>query len=115
MSTFLPHAAKKSGMPLTDDSSGFSIRRENSSSYCERRSAIMCNMEKLKELVIRQMRAAADLYEVCMKAENELTGINPYDDLYLRTLREFRTARLEHQFDLTPAKEETDLWNDITE
>ena len=32
----------------------------------------MCSLEKLKELAVSQMRAAADLYEVCEKAEKEM-------------------------------------------
>ena len=34
----------------------------------------MCSLEKLKELAVSQMRAAADLYEVCEKAEKGNEG-----------------------------------------
>ena len=50
----------------------------------------MCSLEKLKELAVSQMRAASDLYEVCEKAEKEMTEDNDtYNKTYLRAQRNY--------------------------
>lgn len=76
----------------------------------------MYSMEKLKELAVRQMRAAANLYEECNHAENELTEeSDEYSVFYLRCLYSCRKNWLERNLDLTPAKEEDELWKSIIE
>lgn len=80
----------------------------------------MCSLEKLKELAVSQMRAAADLYEVCEKAEKEMKeGNDIYNDIYnktyLRAQRNCRYQMLNHLLGLTPATEEKDLWDEIME
>lgn len=76
----------------------------------------MCSLEKLKELAISQMRAAADLYEVCEKAENEMKEDNDtYNKIYLRAQRNYRYQLLNHLLGLTPTTEEKDLWDEIME
>lgn len=76
----------------------------------------MCSLEKLKELAISQMRAAADLYEVCEKAEKEMQEDNDtYNKTYLRAQRNYRYQLLNHLLGLTPTTEEKDLWDEIME
>lgn len=76
----------------------------------------MCSLEKLKELAVSQMRAAADLYEVCEKAEKEMKeGNDTYNKTYLRAQCYYRYQVLDHLFRLTPATEEMDLWDEIIE
>ena len=76
----------------------------------------MCSLEKLKELAVSQMRAAADLYEVCEKAEKEMKEDNDtYNKTYLRAQRNCRYQMLNHLLGLTPATEEKDLWDEIME
>lgn len=76
----------------------------------------MCSLEKLKELAISQMRAAADLYEVCEKAEKEMKEDNDtYNKTYLRAQRNYRYQLLNHLLGLTPTTEEKDLWDEIME
>ena len=76
----------------------------------------MCSLEKLKELAVSQMRAAADLYEVCEKAEKEMKeGNDIYNKTYLRAQRNCRYQMLNHLLGLTPATEEKDLWDEIME
>lgn len=76
----------------------------------------MYSLEKLKELAVNQMRAAADLYEVCEKAEKELKEDNgTYNKVYLRAQRNYRYELLKHLLGLTPTMEEKDLWDEIME
>jgi gamma-glutamylcysteine synthetase len=76
----------------------------------------MCSLEKLKELAVSQMRAAADLYEVCEKAEKEMKEDNDtYNKTYLRAQRNYRYQLLNHLLGLTPTTEEKDLWDEIME
>lgn len=76
----------------------------------------MCSLEKLKELAVNQMRAAADLYEVCEKAEKEMKEDNDtYNKTYLRAQCYYRYQMLDHLLGLTPATEEMDLWDEIME
>lgn len=76
----------------------------------------MYSLEKLKELAVNQMRAAADLYEVCEKAEKELKEDNDtYNKVYLRAQRNYRYELLKHLLGLTPTTEEKDLWDEIME
>lgn len=76
----------------------------------------MCSLEKLKELAVSQMRAAADLYEVCEKAEKEMKEDNDtYNKTYLRAQRNYRYQLLNHLLGLTPTTEEKDLWDEIIE
>ena len=76
----------------------------------------MCSREKLKELAVSQMRAAADLYEVCEKAEKEMKEDNDtYNKTYLRAQRNYRYQLLNHLLGLTPTTEEKDLWDEIME
>lgn len=76
----------------------------------------MCSLEKLKELAVSQMRAAADLYEVCEKAEKEMKEDNDtYNKTYLRAQRNYRYQLLNHLLGLTPTMEEKDLWDEIME
>ena len=76
----------------------------------------MCSLEKMKELAVRQMRAAADLYEVCEKAEKEIKKDNDaYNKTYLRAQCYYRYQMLDHLLGLTPATEEMDLWDEIIE
>lgn len=76
----------------------------------------MCSLEKLKELAVSQMRAAADLYEVCEKAEKEMKEDNDtYNKTYLRAQRNYRYQLLNHLLGLTPMTEEKDLWDEIME
>lgn len=76
----------------------------------------MYSLEKLKELAVNQMRAAADLYEVCKKAEKELKEDNDtYNKVYLRAQRNYRYELLKHLLGLTPTTEEKDLWDEIME
>ena len=76
----------------------------------------MYSLEKLKELAVNQMRAAADLYEVCEKAEKELKEDNDtYNKVYLRAQRNYRHELLKHLLGLTPTTEEKDLWDEIME
>lgn len=76
----------------------------------------MCSLEKLKELAVNQMRAAADLYEVCEKAEKEMKEDNDtYNKTYLRAQRNYRYQLLNHLLGLTPTTEEKDLWDEIME
>ena len=76
----------------------------------------MCSLEKLKELAVNQMRAAADLYEVCEKAEKEMKEDNDtYNKTYLRSQCYYRYQMLDHLLGLTPATEEMDLWDEIIE
>lgn len=76
----------------------------------------MYSLEKLKELAVRQMRAAADLYEVCEKAEKELKDDNEtYNKVFLRAQRNYRYELLKHLLDLQPATEEKDLWDEVME
>lgn len=76
----------------------------------------MYSLEKLKELAVSQMRAAADLYEVCEKAEKEMKEDNDtYNKTYLRAQRNYRYQLLNHLLGLTPTTEEKDLWDEIME
>ena len=76
----------------------------------------MYSLEKLKELAVNQMRAAADLYEVCEKAEKELKEDNDtYNKVYLRAQRNYRYELLKYLLGLTPTTEEKDLWDEIME
>lgn len=76
----------------------------------------MCSLEKMKELAVNQMRAAADLYEVCEKAEKEMKEDNDtYKKTYLRSQCYYRYQMLDHLLGLTPATEEMDLWDEIIE
>lgn len=76
----------------------------------------MCSLEKLKELAVSQMRAAADLYEVCEKAEKEMKEDNDtYNKTYLRAQCNYRYQLLNHLLGLTPTTEEKDLWDEIME
>ena len=76
----------------------------------------MCSLEKLKELAVNQMRAAADLYEVCEKAEKEMKEDNDtHNKTYLRSQCYYRYQMLDHLLGLTPATEEMDLWDEIIE
>ena len=76
----------------------------------------MCSLEKLKELAVSQMRAAADLYEVCEKAEKEMKEDNDtYNKTYLRAQRNYRYQLLNQLLGLTPTTEEKDLWDEIME
>ena len=76
----------------------------------------MYSLEKLKKLAVNQMRAAADLYEVCEKAEKEMEkNNNTYNKIYLQVKRNYRYKLLKHLLGLTPATEEKDLWDKIME
>lgn len=76
----------------------------------------MYSLEKMKELAVKQMRAAADLYEVCEKAERGMVEHNEtYNKTYLRAQRDFRYRLLGLQFDLTATTEEKELWDEIME
>lgn len=75
----------------------------------------MYSLEKLKKLAVNQMRAAADLYEVCEKAEKEMEkNNNTYNKIYLQVKRHYRYELL-HLLWLTPTTEEKDLWDKIME
>lgn len=76
----------------------------------------MYSLEKLKKLAVNQMRAAADLYEVCEKAEKEMEkNNNTYNKIYLQIKRNYRYKLLKHLLRLTPTTEEKDLWDKIME
>lgn len=76
----------------------------------------MCSLEKMKKLAVNQMRAAADLYEVCEKAEKEMKEDNDTrNKTYLRAQCYYRYQMLDHLLGLTPATEEMDLWDEIME
>ena len=76
----------------------------------------MCSLEKLKELAVSQMRAAANLYEVCEKAEKEMKEDNDiYNKTYLCAQRNYRYQLLNYLLGLTPTTEEKDLWDEIIE
>lgn len=76
----------------------------------------MYSMEKMKELAVRQMRAAVALYETCESLEAMFVEDNDtYNKLCLRSSRDFRYDLLRHRFDLTAATEERELWDEIAE
>ena len=76
----------------------------------------MYSLEKLKKLAVNQMRAAADLYEVCEIAEKEMEkNNNTYNKIYLQVKRNYRYKLLKHLLRLTPTTEEKDLWDKIME
>lgn len=73
----------------------------------------MCSMEKLKELkelAIKQMRAASDLYEMVAGAEEGLDETNEdYNKYFLKAQRQLREGVLKHKFGLMTTKEEKKL------
>lgn len=76
----------------------------------------MCSLEKLKELAVRQMRAATDLYEVCESVEENMKEDNDhYKKVYLRSQRDYRAQLLKLKFGLTVTEEEKELWDEIME
>lgn len=76
----------------------------------------MCSLEKRKELAVRQMRAAAVLYEMREKAEKDMAEDDDIrNKTYLRCQSDFRYELLKHSFELTAAAEEQDVRNEIME
>ena len=75
----------------------------------------MSVMEELKQLAVKQMRAAADLYAICENAEKELVGDELHDKLCLRSIRDYRYDLLEKKYELTASQEEKDLWDNVLE
>lgn len=77
----------------------------------------MCSMEKLKELkelAIKQMRAASDLYEMVAGAEEGLDETNEdYNKYFLKAQRQLREGVLKHKFGLMTTKEEKKLWDEL--
>lgn len=69
--------------------------------------------DEMKKLAVKQMRAAADLYEVCEKAECALTDDDHYNKMYLRAQRTYRYERMKHLLGLKPTREEEELWDNI--
>ena len=76
----------------------------------------MCSLKELKELAVRQMRAAAVLYEMRKKAEKDMAEDDDIqNETYLRCQRGFRYEPPKHSFELMAAAEERDIWNEIVE
>lgn len=74
----------------------------------------MRSTEKLKELAIRQMRAAAGLYDICEAAEIGFDkGNDDYNKYFLQVQRDFRTEVLKIKFGLEVSKEEQALWEEV--
>lgn len=77
----------------------------------------MCSMEKLKELkelAIKQMRAASDLYGMVAGAEEGLDETNEdYNKYFLKAQRQLREGVLKHKFGLMTTKEEKKLWDEL--
>ena len=75
----------------------------------------MYSLEELKELAVRQMRAAADLYELCENAEKDLNDNDHYNKCYLRSQRSCRFGLLESKYGIKPTEEEQELWDNVME
>lgn len=75
----------------------------------------MSVMEELKQLAVKQMRAAAKLYETCENIEKEMVGDELHDKLCLRAVRNFRYDMLKKLYGLTASQEEKDLWDNVLE
>ena len=74
----------------------------------------MYSTEKLKELAIKQMLAAAELCEICENINAMLTNEENYDRCMIDVQRSFREELLAHKFGLTLSNEERKLWEDMT-
>ena len=73
-------------------------------------------LEKLKELAVKQMRMAADLYETIENAEKELQDDNEsYNKAYLRAQRRYREVLTMSKFELKVSQEENELWDELME